>query len=165
MDVLICPICEVSLSPIRVQQGSIWRCPTCNGVMANIAVLRRYLGGSIVQNFWRKAIAGSAVAEKKCPSCRRSLSSFKVSKDEQTIVLDICRRCQLLWFDKGELDAFPKVNTEELPAKVKRELALLKIESENQFQDELMHSENAVINVVDIFIGIIRLIAHFARFF
>jgi Zn-finger nucleic acid-binding protein len=131
--------------------------------MANIAVLRRYLGGSLVQNFWRKAIAGSATAEKKCPSCRQSLSCFKVNKDGQTIVLDICRRCHLLWFDKGELDAFPKAKIEELPPKVKRESAMLQIMSENQLEDEMVRSEHAVMNVADIIICIIRLIATFLR--
>jgi Zn-finger nucleic acid-binding protein len=129
--------------------------------MANIAVLRRYLGGSLVQSFWRKAIASSTPAERKCPSCRQSLNSFKVNKNEQTITLDICRRCYLLWFDKGELDAFPKAKIKELPPKAKRELAMLQIMSENQFEDEMVRSEHAVMNAADIIVCIIRLIAHF----
>jgi Zn-finger nucleic acid-binding protein len=161
MDILICPICEVSLSPLRIQHGNIWRCPSCNGVMANIAVLRRYLGGSLVQSFWRKAIAGSATVERKCPSCQQPLSCFKVNKNEQTITLDICRRCHLLWFDKGELDAFPKAKTEELSPETKRELALLKIEYDKQLQDELTRSGIAFMNIADIITGIIRLIVSF----
>jgi Zn-finger nucleic acid-binding protein len=161
MDILICPICEVSLSPIHVQHGNIWQCPTCNGVMANIAVLRRYLGGSLVQSFWRKAIAGSAPAERKCPSCRQSLSAFEIQKDGQTIVLDICRRCHLLWFDKGELDAFPKAKTEELSPQTRQELALLKIEYDKQLQEELTRSGMVFNNVADIITGIIWLIVRF----
>ncbi|OHB62479.1 MAG: hypothetical protein A2167_03320 [Planctomycetes bacterium RBG_13_46_10] len=129
--------------------------------MANIAVLRKYLGNSVVKSFWQKATAESTTAETKCPSCRHSLRSFEIHKDEQTITLDICRRCHLLWFDKGELDAFPKVKTEELSPQTRQELALLKIEYDKQLQEELTHSAMAFNNITDIITSIIRLIVTF----
>ena len=59
------------------------------------------------------------------------------------------------------MDAFPKAKIKELPPKAKRELAMLQIMSENQFEDEMVRSEHAVMNAADIIVCIIRLIAHF----
>jgi Zn-finger nucleic acid-binding protein len=36
------------------------------------------------------------------------LKEFTVSRDNRQIHLDLCRTCQLMWFDKNELEAFPR---------------------------------------------------------
>ncbi len=132
MSSLICPVCQTALKPMPVVHAAIWQCTFCQGAMANLAVLRRYLRSDVVQSFWRKAITASAAADKKCPSCRQPLREFAVMQNEQTIILDMCRRCHLVWFDKGELDAFPKTKTEQLPPEVRRQLALIKVQSEDE---------------------------------
>jgi len=128
----ICSICEVSLKPISVPHAAIWQCASCQGVMANLAVLRQYLRSDVTRSFWRKAIAASATADKKCPSCRQSLRAFTMQRNEQTINLDTCRHCQLVWFDKGELDALPKTKIEQLPPEARRHLALMKVQFETE---------------------------------
>jgi Zn-finger nucleic acid-binding protein len=105
--------------------------------MANLAVLRQYLRSDVVRSFWRKAISASATADKKCPSCRQSLRAFTIQRNGQTINLDTCRHCQLVWFDKGELDVFPKTKIEQLPPEVKHQLALMKVQFETEQQVQL----------------------------
>ena len=143
----ICPICEASLKPISVPDAAIWQCASCKGVMANLAVLRQYLRSDVVRTFWHKAIAASAAADKKCPSCRQSLRAFTVQRNEQTINLDTCRHCQLVWFDKGELDVFPKTKREQLPPEVRRYLGLTKV----QFEAERVQLEETAKTIFAIF--------------
>jgi len=138
MSSVICPVWQTFLKPILLQQAAVWQCASCQGVMVNSAVLRQYLRSDVVRSFWRKAIAASATSDKKCPSCRQSLSAFTIQCNGQTVNLDTCRHCQLVWFDKGELDAFPKTKIEQLPPEARRHLALMKVqfEAEQQVQCE-----------------------------
>jgi hypothetical protein len=69
-----------------------------------------------------------------------------VRQNQHTINLDICRRCHLVWFDKGELDAFPKTKVEQLPAHMKRHIALLKV----QLEDERVQLEDTIDKVCGI---------------
>ncbi len=130
MSSVICPVCQTFLKPILLPHAAIWQCASCQGVMANLAVLRQYLRSDVIRGFWRKAIAASIATDKKCPSCRQSLRTFTVQRNGQIVNLDTCRHCQLVWFDKGELDAFPKSKIEQLPPEVRRHLALMKVQSE-----------------------------------
>ncbi len=132
MSSLICPVCGAALKPMPVPQAVVWQCASCGGAMANLAVLRRYLRSDVVRSFWRRAIAASSRADKQCPSCRQSLRAFAVRQNEQTIILDMCPHCQLVWFDKGELDAFPKTEVQQLPPEVRQQLALMKVRSQDE---------------------------------
>jgi len=112
--------------------------------MANLAVLRQYLRNDVVRGFWRKAIAASATTDKKCPSCRQSLRAFTTQRNGQNINLDVCRHCQLVWFDKGELDAFPKTKIEQLPPDVRRRLALQKVQFEAEQHVQLEETAESI---------------------
>lgn len=148
MSSLICPICQTSLKPISIMHSAIWRCESCQAVAANLAVLRRYLKIDVVKDFWFRAITAARSTAKKCPSCRHSLHEFTVRRNGQNINLDICRRCQLVWFDKGELDAFPKTHVEDLSPEVKRNLALLKVGSEAEQQQPLEETTDKVFAIL-----------------
>ena len=157
MSLLICPRCEVTLKPKHLPQGGIWQCGLCHGVMANVAVLRMYLGNDIVKKFWLKAITDPAITDKKCPSCRQSLNAFKVEHNEQKIILDICLSCQIIWFDADELEIFPKTKTEELPPEIRQKLAIYNIQLENEFEEELTRFEATLKNILDVIYTIVSL--------
>jgi len=150
MALLICPKCEVSLKIKQIPQSGIWQCELCHGTMATVAVLRKYLGNDIVKRFWLKAITDSATTDKKCPSCRQPLNMFKVEHNEKKIILDICRRCQIIWFDAGELESFPKTKTKQLPPEIREKLALYNIQLENEFDDEQARFEGTLENILDV---------------
>jgi Zn-finger nucleic acid-binding protein len=38
-----------------------------------------------------------------CPKCRHELSEFST---KESVVLDVCDRCQGVWFDRGEMAAY-----------------------------------------------------------
>jgi len=153
---LICPKCKTLLSPMRVAEGSLWKCEVCSGVAANVAVLRKYLKDDTVRRIWLEAITGSTLSNRKCPCCVQMLKEFTVSRDNRRIHLDLCRTCQLIWFDKNELEAFPRV--EKLPRpEMNENLALAKIGLEAELESEQSSAENIIAQVMDILFIIIRL--------
>jgi Zn-finger nucleic acid-binding protein len=151
-----CPKCHISLIPTGVAEGLIWKCEVCSGVAANIAVLRKHLKNDTVKKLWLEAITASTPSNRRCPSCVKMLKEFTVSRENQRIHLDLCRTCQLIWFDRGELDSFPRV--EKLPSPDMNEnLALAKIGLEAELENEQSSAENIIALGMDILFIIVRL--------
>ena len=89
-------------------EGALWKCETCAGAAANVAVLRRYLSAEIVKEFWLKATTEGVPSNRKCPSCAQRLKEFTVGEYNRKVRLDLCKGCQLIWFDRNELEMFPR---------------------------------------------------------
>ena len=154
--IMICPKCKTTLSPTRVAEGSLWKCEACSGVAANVAVLRKYLKDDTVRKLWLEAITASTPSNRKCPSCVKILKEFTVSRDNRQIHLDLCRTCQLMWFDKNELQAFPRVQKLHRP-NMDENLAIAKIGLEAQLENEQSSAENIIAQGMDILFLIVRL--------
>ena len=153
---MICPKCKTMLSPTRVAEGSLWKCEACSGVAVNLAVLRKYLKDDTVRKLWLEAITASTLSNRKCPSCVKMLKEFTINRDNRQIHLDLCKTCQLMWFDRDELVAFPKV--EKLPRPLMDEnLAIAKVQFESQLENEQSSAENVIVQGIDILFVIIRL--------
>ena len=153
---MICPECKISLSPTRVAEGLLWKCQACSGVAANMAVLRKHLKSDAVKELWRTAVVGSTQSDRECPSCGHTFREFAVGRDNRRISLNLCKTCQLIWFDKNELEAFPraeKLNRLDM----NENLALAKIELEAELEDEQRSAENVIGRVVDILFLVLRL--------
>ncbi len=90
--------------------------------MVNLAVLRDNVDKKTVNMFWREAIHSGKHSDKKCPSCRSHLIEFNAVTGKNSVCLDICKKCQLIWFDQDELKQFPHHNL-EIPMVVKQEAA------------------------------------------
>ncbi len=141
---------------MRVAEGSLWKCEACSGVAANLAVLRKYLKDDTVRKLWLEAVNGSKPSQRKCPCCVQMLKEFTVSRDNRRIHLDLCRTCQLIWFDKDELEAFPRAK--KLPSPdMDENLALAKIGLEAELESEQNSAENIIAQGMDILFIIIRL--------
>jgi len=141
---------------MRVAEGSLWKCEVCSGVAANVAVLRKYLKDDTVRKLWLEAITGSTLSNRKCPCCGHTLREFAASRDNRRISLDLCRTCQLMWFDKDELEAFPRVEKLHSP-NMDENLALAKIGLEAELESEQSSAENIIARGMDILFLIIRL--------
>ena len=112
MSNLTCPKCETVLKQTMTEKGMLWLCETCAGLAVNVAVLRKCLDTKIVREFWLKATNESQLSERKCPSCMQKLKEFTVGEYNRQVRLDLCRMCQLIWFDRNELEMFPDVKKE-----------------------------------------------------
>lgn len=154
---MICPKCHISLSPTGIAEGLLWKCQLCSGVAANLAVLRRHLKDDTVKRLWLEAITASAPSNRKCPSCVNMLMGFIVSRENQQIHLDLCKTCQLIWFDKDELDEFPKA--EKMPGPdMDENLAIAKIQLEAQAESEQSSAENIIAQGMDVIFLIIKML-------
>jgi Zn-finger nucleic acid-binding protein len=145
-----------SLSPTAVPDGLMWKCKGCSGIAANVSVLRNYLKGDTVKRLWLEAINASTPSNRKCPCCTNMLKEFTVSRDNRQIHLDLCRTCQLMWFDKNELEAFPRAKKLAAP-NIDENLALAKISLDAELENEPSSSENIINLVIDILFLVIRL--------
>jgi Zn-finger nucleic acid-binding protein len=134
---MLCPRCGKPLNLEKHIQGGLWRCPQCLGVAANLAVLHRHLEEEAVRDFWLKAGQVSVPSGRHCPSCSQPLREFVAHHEQQSLHLDLCRPCQLMWFDRGELEVFPKPQRKEQPSEINQQLALA------QFQAGSAAKENA----------------------
>jgi len=106
MNELTCPKCETLLNQTMTEKGMLWLCETCAGLAVNIAVLRKCLDTKIVREFWVKATNEGQPSDRKCPSCAQKLKQFTVGEYNRQVQLDLCKMCQLIWFDRNELEMF-----------------------------------------------------------
>ena len=132
---ILCPQCNKPLRLEKHHRGGLWRCPQCAGVAANLAVLRRHLEEDIVNDFWRRSLRASVPTAKNCPSCSHPLREFVAGHEGQWLRLDVCRRCQLIWFDAGELGTFRKSKKQE-PSQVDQRVVLARIQAQAQTQQD-----------------------------
>jgi len=130
---MMCPRCGKPLNLEKHPDGGLWRCPQCSGVAANLTVLRRQLEEDVVRDFWRKAVDASEPSPHKCPSCSRALREFVAHHEDQSLRLDLCRQCQLMWFDPGELEVFPKVKKAR-PTDIDQQIALAQMRVGSEMQ-------------------------------
>ena len=106
MNELTCPKCETLLKQTKTEKGMLWLCETCAGLAVNVAVLRKYLAVEVVREFWLKATTESGPSDRKCPSCGQMFKQFTVGEYNRQVRLDLCKICQLIWFDRNELEMF-----------------------------------------------------------
>jgi len=154
---LICPKCKTSLIPTGIAEGLIWKCEACSGIAANVSVLREHLKDGTVKKLWLEAITASTPSERKCPSCVNMLREFIVSRDNRQICLDLCKTCQLMWFDRNELEAFPRSKKLYSP-NMDENLAIAKIGLEAELESEQSSAGNIIAQGMDILFLIIRLL-------
>jgi Zn-finger nucleic acid-binding protein len=118
-----CPTCHTALHVARDRSGAIWVCQECAGAAASLAVLRKRLKAGMAADFWRKVLDGSVASQRVCPSCGQSMRGFAMPLDGHTINLDLCKKCQFVWFDGGELEALPKAIVQDNEEDMRRRKA------------------------------------------
>jgi Zn-finger nucleic acid-binding protein len=129
-----CPTCKKPLKKSSNQFGIIWVCPECKGRAISLYVLKKALPDKIVKDLWLKAQSGQYEKFRKCPVCGTSLPEVPVVSENQTVFLDVCTKCNLIWFDNREYESLPKTEIpksqeQALSQKEKEAQIKLKIES------------------------------------
>lgn len=97
-----CPACSQGLMPIRGRREKFWHCPGCGGRMANLALLRRHIDPKRVSELWRHGLREGEEGPRTCPVCHGPMRNVTVS--DAAFPLDLCTRCQLIWFDPLEFE-------------------------------------------------------------
>jgi Zn-finger nucleic acid-binding protein len=120
-------------------------------------VLRRYLASDTVKKLWWTAVTESIPAEKPCPSCGQALREFATSGEGRRVCLDLCKTCQLMWFDKHELALFPRA-PEPAPGETESKLATAKVQFQADLQDSERPAANVAFRAAEVIYLIIRLL-------
>ncbi len=142
-----CPNCRRRLVRTKTEHGLFYVCPGCRGRAAALTVLRRAIGPEPVKGIWRDAQRQRAEAAKKCPVCEQRMRTIPASPGGEEFPLDVCARCQFVWFDAQEFERFPAAPRplpgrpdRELPEKAREQIALGRIEVE-KLRDSLAPSD------------------------
>jgi Zn-finger nucleic acid-binding protein len=126
-----CPTCNVILEAQTLEDIRLWKCASCGGLAISLPIVRKGLSPETFRNFWRKLSSGETETGRSCPGCRNPLSEVEADGEDGAIVIDVCRTCQILWFDDKEFSDLPKVGPKVEP----------KVEQENKLESRLLKPE------------------------
>lgn len=117
-----CPECQRSLRHLPAPGGALWECPSCHGRVADFAALRQTPAGSFARRLWTLAVH-TPNGRRVCPGCGKGMAEVPAlfaPGAPGPLRLDVCPRCELIWFDPGEHEAWLRAPssaaaTENLP--------------------------------------------------
>ena len=129
----ICPNCQGRLARAQNQIGIYWSCPNCGGRAVGLAVLRKAAARDFVNRVWGLARDENGVLGRHCPMCDKPMLEVTLPQTD-SLKLDVCKRCDFVWFDPNELESAPPVppipqrpDERDLPQKAREALALYKV--------------------------------------
>lgn len=103
-----CPNCGVGLEEMNTKAGILFACPACSGAMISLAVLRRSVNPDAIRLIWQNVTHSQTPGPRLCPACEQHMMPVPATSQPTAPTLDVCRLCQMIWFDPSEYDAMPK---------------------------------------------------------
>ena len=105
-----CPSCDVSLDRVKYENVSVSQCSQCMGYLVN---RNRVLLIKTTQKISSEALQAEVTSHShpdsqsiiRCPKCRsRPMRKERIPiETDNGFSLDVCRDCNVVWFDGGEL--------------------------------------------------------------
>ena len=114
-----CPSCNVLLQAQTLEGVRLWKCASCRGFAISLPIVRKGLNTETFKKIWQKLSAGEIETGRPCPGCKNPLSVVEADGQAGAIMIDVCRTCQILWFDDKEFSDLPKV-VPEVVSKIER---------------------------------------------
>jgi membrane associated rhomboid family serine protease len=119
----------------RKQQPGIHDCLKCRGQTLSSGFLARALPTHVVKWLWEISASDGPCLSMRCPRCSSFLRQAPTPPEHGSFEIDLCGKCRLAWFDRGELtgsaipDASPPVLADADQSRLVQSLAsaLLKI--------------------------------------
>ena len=107
MTTLTCPRCAPGrLDPAPDGDTRAWTCSPCGGHALTVSAVRQALPADRFAALWRATLTRAQPGRTPCPSCRGAMLDIEAPKaGAGSVRVDLCRPCQLFWFDLGERDA------------------------------------------------------------
>ena len=109
-----------------------------------LPVLRKLAQPDRVRDLVKATWGQKEAAGRPCPGCRSAMSLVALGEQEPRLWLDVCRPCQMVWFDRAELASFappeaaPTASAApkpELPMEAKLAFAKMQIEADRKRLD------------------------------
>ena len=128
-DTPICALCGSALT--RTHQGDLdaWVCPTGHGLAVTLSEAYVVAQEDELALLWQRGKTAAA-GIRHCPMCESAMAvvSLGVDQDEvpegqpgdgpdtDTVKVDLCPSCQVLWFDSNELAGLPADQPDAQPS-------------------------------------------------
>ena len=126
-----CPRCNRDLARELFKRKVLFRCPDCGGQYLTVSALRGLAQSkAFVNTLWRNALH-SQQSGVPCPGCGKSTRQVLLFPDiNAALELDVCTRCQTVWFDPAELETLPlnEIPEEKFSPEVRQAIADYAIE-------------------------------------
>jgi membrane associated rhomboid family serine protease/Zn-finger nucleic acid-binding protein len=108
-----CPQCKAVLTPPTQESLRIWGCPQCGGRLLSLSALVHTLRPQAAQ--WALEMAASAPKSfsRRCPNCSDFLRVVPLEARYAGIEIDVCPKCQFMYFDRPKLLAITAGNAPE----------------------------------------------------
>ena len=104
-----CPTCNVLLQAQKLEGIRLWKCESCRGFAISLPIVRKGLNAETFKKIWQKLSLGESETGRPCPGCNNPLSLVQADGQSGVIMIDVCRTCQILWFDDKEFTELPKI--------------------------------------------------------
>ncbi len=116
---MICPTCKSQMIVVEHKKIELDYCPECHGVWFDSGELELLLDslnlenrGQFVSNMLNASEAKTPEKKRKCPICAQRMKKAAVG-EKPSILVDVCRNSDGLWFDGNEVGQLIK----QLPEK------------------------------------------------
>ncbi len=83
---------------MRYGSAAAYRCASCEGHAVTYPVIREAMDQGRWQRLWRRVLAGAKGTGVRCPGCGEPTAEIR----DGELVIDSCRSCHVIWFDRGE---------------------------------------------------------------
>ncbi len=133
-----CPQCHTELARRQGSLGIYWSCGRCGGRAVGIGLLRRTINEQVVADAWLKAMETPVSNGRLCPVCAKAMKEVTIDVSGRDMALDVCQRCEFIWFDGAEFEAMPppkpkphvlgEVDESQLPQKLRTKLAEMRVD-------------------------------------
>lgn len=110
-----CPTCNVLLKAQTFGDIRLWKCDSCSGLVISLPIVRKGMNPKAFKSIWQKLHAGEIETGRPCPGCKNPLSVVEADGQDNKILIDVCRSCQILWFDDKEFSSLPKAVPKTVP--------------------------------------------------
>ena len=121
---MICPTCKNPMIAVEYQKIELDYCPECHGVWFDSGELELFLNSlnlenrdQFVSNMLNAPEAKTPEKKRRCPICAQRMKKIVIS-EKPSILIDVCRKADGLWFDGDEVGQLIK----QLPEKPSEKL-------------------------------------------
>ncbi len=106
---MICPSCKSDMIVVEHKKIELDYCPKCHGVWFDSGELELFLESSnlekpeqFVGNMLNSPEPKTSEKSRKCPICSQRMKKTIIG-EKSSILIDVCRKGDGLWFDGGEM--------------------------------------------------------------
>jgi Zn-finger nucleic acid-binding protein len=120
---MICPACKSPMIVVEHKQIELDHCPECHGVWFDSGELELFLAPlnlenreQFASNMLNATEAKTSEKKRRCPICAQRMKKVVVG-EKPSVLIDVCRKADGLWFDGGEVGQLIKQLPEKLSGK------------------------------------------------